>query len=601
LAGVGGLWGWPFHCTGPVRALLSRQAEMESILPKRLTATFAALALSIVLTPPVSAAGGAGPYLAARHASIQTDFRAAARYFELAYAHDRSNIGLMEALTAAQMALGNFERADLFAQDLVAAGQESQVAHLAELVQRAREEDYDRVLQLVDAGHSAGPLVDGLVRGWSHLGEGDMSAAIDAFDDLASEPGLLGFAGYHKALALATVGDFQGAADLLRIIGATSQITRRGIMAHAEVLSQLGRPEAALSLLDEAFDGPLDPGLAQMRAVLEAGETLAFTTIESPRDGVAEVFYTIAVLLRSDSAPDFTLLYSRAAEYLRPDHVDALLLSAQLLEQVDQWTLAAETYARVPETHPTYHVAAMGRAATLREAGDVEEALFALRLLTESHAGLPVVHVTLGDMLRQESRFEEALEHYDRAIALHGDPDPSQWFVYFARGIVHERLDTWEKAEADFRQSLELNPGQPQVLNYLGYSLVEKKMKLDEALEMIEQAVAARPDSGYIVDSLGWVLFRLGRYDEAVPHMERAAELMPIDPVVNDHLGDVYWAVGRKLEAEFQWNRALSFIDRDEQGEADPDRIRRKLEVGLDQVLAEEGLPPLDVAENGTE
>ncbi len=140
------------------------------------------------------------------------------------------------------------------------------------------------------------------------------------------------------------------------------------------------------------------------------------------------------------------------------------------------------------------------------------------------------------------------------------------------------------------------------MLNYLGYSLVEKHRTLDEALAMIETAVRARPNSGHIVDSLGWVLYRLGRYDEAVGHMERAAELMPVDPVVNDHLGDVLWAVGRKLEARFQWQRALSFVDPDAPDhEADPDRIRRKLEVGLDEVLAEEGKPPLRVVENGTD
>ena len=119
----------------------------------------------------------------------------------------------------------------------------------------------------------------------------------------------------------------------------------------------------------------------------------------------------------------------------------------------------------------------------------------------------------------------------------------------------------------------------------------------DWGLEDIKAAVAARPDSGYIVDSLGWVLYRLGRYEQAVEHMEKAVALMPVDPVVNDHLGDVYWAVGRYREAEFQWKRALSFIDpTDTGGEADPDRIRRKLEVGLDQVLVEEGALPLEVA-----
>ena len=172
-----------------------------------------------------------------------------------------------------------------------------------------------------------------------------------------------------------------------------------------------------------------------------------------------------------------------------------------------------------------------------------------------------------------------------------------RWFVLYARAIAHERLDNWEKAEADFRAALELNPEHPQVLNYLGYSMVEKQINLAEALDMIERAVAARPDSGFIVDSLGWILYRLGRYGEAVAHMERAVELMAVDPVVNDHLGDVYWAVGRKREAEFQWNRALSFVDLTEvDGEADPDRMRRKLEVGLDAVLLEEGAEPLKVA-----
>ena len=155
----------------------------------------------------------------------------------------------------------------------------------------------------------------------------------------------------------------------------------------------------------------------------------------------------------------------------------------------------------------------------------------------------------------------------------------------------------WGDAEADFRAALDLRPEQPQVLNYLGYSFLEMNENLEEALDLIDRAVTQRPDSGYIVDSLGWGLYRVGRYAEAVGHMERAVELLPVDPIVNDHLGDVYWAVGREREAEFQWHRALSFITDD----TDPDdveagRIRRKLEVGLDVVLVEEGEPPLKFA-----
>ncbi|MDH5797960.1 MAG: tetratricopeptide repeat protein, partial [Paracoccaceae bacterium] len=201
----------------------------------------------------------------------------------------------------------------------------------------------------------------------------------------------------------------------------------------------------------------------------------------------------------------------------------------------------------------------------------------------------------LGDVLRRLERNVEAVAAYDKAVALHEASGQENWLVYFTRGISLERIGEWERSEADLRKALELRPDQPQVLNYLGYSLVELQVKLDEALDMIARAVDARPNDGYITDSLGWVLYRLGRYDEAVGHMERATELMPVDPIVNDHLGDVYWAVGRYREARFQWERAMSF----EPEEKDAMRIRRKLEVGLDRVLEEEGAPPLSKANDG--
>ncbi len=337
----------------------------------------------------------------------------------------------------------------------------------------------------------------------------------------------------------------------------------------------------------------------RLKTRLGAGEKLPFTHIRSTADGIAEVFYSLGSALENEASPDYVLLYSRVAEYLRPDHFEALLLSAELLEKLGRHELSVETYKKVPADHPSYHAAELGRAEALRQAGKPEAAVEVLEQLARRHGDLSVVHSSLGDLHRQQRDFAAAATAYDRALALVGDNESGRWFLYYARGICNERLGNWDQSEADFRQALELNPEQPQVLNYLGYSLVEKQTKLDEALEMIERAVAARPDSGYIIDSLGWVLYRLGRYDDAVAHMERAAELMPVDPVVNDHLGDVYWAVGRSLEAQFQWRRALSFVDAETEEEAKPDRIRRKLEVGLDQVLEEAGEAPLSVADDG--
>lgn len=204
------------------------------------------------------------------------------------------------------------------------------------------------------------------------------------------------------------------------------------------------------------------------------------------------------------------------------------------------------------------------------------------------------MNASLGDLYRQKQDYENANRAYDASLRGFGEGSPVRWWLLYSRGITYERMDMWAEAEADFRASLSLNPGNPSVLNYLGYSLVDRGLKYEEALGMIEQAVAARPNNGAIVDSLGWVYYKLGRYEEAVGPLERAAELEPNDPIVSDHLADAYWKVGRYTEAQFQWRRALSF----EPEETTADRIRRKLAIGLDAVYAENGteIPAVEVA-----
>lgn len=560
----------------------------------------AALAALVAFTPVMGHAQSiAGPYLAARQAAILNDFEAAARYYTQALARDPANPSLMEDAVVGQLSIGRVDRALPIARLIEDRGLRSQAAHMAVIADLLAQEQYEVFLERDIEAKGIGPLVDGLLVAWAHVGARDRDAALAEFDRISEERGLRGFALYHKAMALAGLGEFEAAEQLFSDEAGPLQQTRRGAMARAEVLSQLGRNDAAIESLRVSFGTAADPELNAMIAALEAGERLEFTHITSARDGAAEVFYSVAGALRQDAGADYTLLYGQLARHLRPDHIDALLLNADLLESLDQYALANATYKQVPADHPAYHAAELGRAAALRQSGKPDAAIEVLEQLAKRFGDLSIVQSTLGDVLRQQDRFEEAVPAYDLAIKLNENGVRGSWFLHYARAISLERLGEWDRAEADFRTALELNPGQPQVLNYLGYSLVEKQIKLDEALEMIEQAVAASPDSGYIVDSLGWVLYRLGRYDEAVGHMERAVELMPVDPVVNDHLGDVYWAVGRAREAQFQWMRALSFVDPEEvDGEADPDRMRRKLEVGLDVVLAEEGADPLKVADD---
>ena len=570
-------------------------------MTSKFLSVFAVAAVLQGFALPVFANEAVGAYLAARQARQSNDYAAAATYFTRALVKDPSNPGLLENAVAANLALGQIERALPAARKIEADGLGSQVANMTLIADEVNREDYDALLSRLEEDRGVGELADGLIAAWAHLGNGDMRQAIKRFDEVADQRGLQSFAIYHKALALASVGDFEGA-DKIHAGDSDGpmQRTRRGTLAWAEVLSQLERNEDAIALLDDVFGANADPEISQMRARLVAGDRVPFTRIANASEGIAEVFFSLGRALLQDTSEDYVLIYSRIAEYLNPGNFDAVLMSAELLGALERYDLATEAYKRVPRDHPSFHVAELGRAESLRRAGRNDAAVEVLEQLSQSYPDLPDVHVSAGDLFRQLDRFDEAASSYDRALELYGAEDAQVWFVHYVRAISYERLGDWESSEAGFRKALELNPGQPDVMNYLGYSMVEKGINLDEALGLIEDAVAKRPDSGYIVDSLGWVLYRLGRYGDAVGHMERAAELVPIDPVINDHLGDVLWAVGRFTEAEFQWKRALSFVDEEDPSQdVKPDRIRRKLEVGLDRVLAEEGAPPLKVANDG--
>ena len=563
-------------------------------MPRPSSRQFAALSLGalIAFASPVRAEEkqDAGAYLAARVAGGASDYRPAADWFGRALLADPANPALLESAVLANIAIGEFPKAAELARRLQKTGSKSQVGQIAILSELIKAGDFAAILRDGKAGASVGALPDGLIAAWAQLGNGKMTEALAGFDALTKLDGMKAFGLYHKALALASAGDFEGADGILsgRAAGPL-QVMRRGVIAHAEILSQLERNKDAADLLDRTFGAAGDPTVDALRKKLAAGETLPYDIARDAKDGIAEVFFSIATAMSGEAEPGFTLVHARVTAYLRPDHTDAVLMVAGLLEQQGQSDLATAAYAMIAPTDPAFYVAEIGRAEALYGNGKKDAALEVLQGLARSNPNIMGVQMALGDASRRAEKFADAVKAYDAAIALVGKPEARHWPLFYSRGISKEQSKDWPGAEVDFRQALSLQPDQPQVLNYLGYSFLDRNENLDEALDMIKRAVAAEPESGYILDSLAWAFYRLGRYDEAVVPMEKASLLEPVDAVVTDHLGDVYWAVGRKLEAAFQWQRAASF----EPSEKDAARIKRKLEVGLDAVLAEEGVPPL--------
>jgi len=544
---------------------------------------------TMIVSAPVAAQdafGLAGSYLAARTAVRDGNHREAAAYFEQALRADPSNALLISNAVFANASLGRWDVAAAIAEDLPEGATGQELAGLVSFVDTVRSRDLEGARAALEAGRGGGPFVDDLALGWVEFGTGNMDRAVATFEELAEDQSLAGLARLHLGLARAAVGDFEAAESILsgEQAGPVSQ-TERVVRARAEILVQLGRRGEALDLLDGYTQRVPDPALLSLQARIGAGAKGPYNFVTDWQEGVAEVFFTVAQAVGSDGNGNLPLIYARAAYGIAEGNTDARILAGELLSANEQHELAAEAYATVPEGDDQYIEAQMGRAEALERQGQVDAALTALRALALEEPDLAPIHAALGDTLRRAEQCGEAIGSYTEALDRVDTSQSRYWFLFYTRAICYHLTDDWPPAEEDFRQALVLNPDQPQVLNYLGYSLVEQRRSLDEALEMIETAAAARPDSGYIIDSLAWVYYRLGRFEEAVEPMERAAELLPTDPIINDHLGDVYWMVGREREARFQWERALSFEPEDE----DATRIRLKLDIGLDAVLAEEG------------
>ena len=531
-----------------------------------------------------------GGYLAGRHALSTKDFDAASTYLSRAIEDDLENPELLNGLISVQVSLGDIGAAKISSDNLDLLGVQTQLSNMVKIAIQLRNRDFDNAKQQIENEQGINPLLDKIVTGWAFADEGNFENAETIFDEIGKGSSLAQFSQMQKASMLAAYGRYESALNTIDNLEKNSN--RISIDARAlkvQLLLKLDNKEEATEYFSKIFGDGVNSDAANLRMQVEDHPN-AYSIEESLslEAGIAYAFYAIADILKDDADPNTALLYVRLAQYLNENNQKAILLAADLLEQMGQYDLAVEEYAKISPSSSYFLSSELGRVGALRDGGKTEAALEVLYYLSREFSDIGIVHNSLGDFLRREERYSEAKIAYDRAVDIYRENNNVSWVVLYARGITHERLQEWDKAESDFRNALTINPDQANVLNYLGYSLIDRGEKLDEAMTMIEKAVSLQPESGYIVDSLAWGLFKLGQYETAIPHMEKAAELMPVDPIVTDHLGDLYWAVGRQLEAKFQWRRALSF----DPELKDATRIREKLRIGLDRVLVNEGLKP---------
>ncbi|HET7083272.1 MAG TPA: tetratricopeptide repeat protein [Rhizomicrobium sp.] len=556
---------------------------MRRLLP--LMALFLAGCAQQASTPAVSPADpqsvAFSTYLSARFAAGEHDLPQAARYYGRALANDPNNVSLLSLSFFYAITSGDFDAAGKYAQATIAASPDERSARLALAVIDFKRRDYAEVRKQLSLS-AKGPftiLTLSLLDAWAAAAQHDEAGMQKDLVTLNAQNGAENIAAFHAALLQDYLGNVAGADAAYKKALGSGAPTPRVLEAYGRFLERNGRGEDAANLYHAHIN---EGGLASITGTglmrigkREKPESL----VRNPAEGAAETLFGIAASLTDAQSADVSILYLRMALYLRPDLALAQVLLADRFETLRKFDSAILVYRAIDPSSPYYRMAQVQAALDEQRLGQTDQAVAGLKKLVASDPNDSESWVALGDTYRSANKFAESVDAYDHAEKAIPHPARRDWPMFYARAMAKEKLKQLDSSEADIQTALKLSPDQPELLNYLGYSWVDRGRNIPRALTMLEKARSLRPYDGYIVDSVGWAYFQLGRYEDAAKTLEAAVLLVPGDPTINDHLGDALWRAGRRIDARFQWNHALTFSDND----TDRAAIEKKLKTGLSE------------------
>lgn len=516
-------------------------------------------------------------FIAARYAGMSGDASSAAAYYRRAFGSAPTDPALLERATFATLISGDAGEAArmVFGVD-ASVTQQSPSAQLVLLIDEIGSGKTKAALQRLKSANLGALNADlaGFLTAWlTSLENADrgVSALSQASVRLAGEKaavrGLMYLAANRDDKAIEAFNQAQrlplASTNLIASLNARLMASRGDIAgAHRAIVLEIDE-NGASSLTDD------------MLAMLDKGQPVARPKL-SARQGAAIVIYLTSAGGIARSSPEIAALRYSLALRLDPELAPARLAFADAFEQQDRAEDAVEVLQEIQATSP-WRADALIRQAWLLNGLDRPGAALVAADQALASSRRRDIAVAVADLNRINGNHERARKLYDEIIGADKQAGKPDWRVLFARANALEAGGAWTAAESDAIEALALEPDRPEIQNFLGYGWIERNEHVEQGLSLIRRAAAARPDQGYIIDSLGWAYYRLGKYPEAVAELERATGLSPADAEIIDHLGDAYWRVGREAEARYQWIAALRLAPGPEREQS----LRAKLEKGL--------------------
>jgi len=519
----------------------------------------------------------AGNYLSGEFARSKGNMEDAIRYAQRVHRQQPENMTIAVQLEGMLLLQGKVEDALAVAKEIHEASKKlpakdpakDPLADLLLTLDAMKNDKPDAAANQLNAALEAGStqLWVPLARGWVNIAQGKMDKPLAVSGGTTDAGRAAPLINYHLALINAQGGFKEQAAKNFKEAVPDAKNPSLRVMRQLIAFSDKNNSPKILAPVIKTFRDA-NPGIKDDEDI---------TAITTPKDGLAELLYSMGGLMYAAGGLNDAAIYLQLALYIKPGLTEASIALGDSYSELQYYALASDAYAQVPATNKYYSKGQLRIALNEERAGKEKEAIARLDNLAAQDTASPDALIAKGDVLRMHERFAEATDAYTQALKRIAKPQANHWSIYFARGSSFERQGKWPEAERDLQQALDLKPDQPDVLNYLGYGWLEHGEHITQARDMIAKAVKLRPNDPQIVDSMGWALYLHGDYKQATAYLEKAIELLPADPTVNDHLGDAYWRMGRKNEARFQWERSLTFAPEPKLA----DTIRKKLKDGL--------------------